>query len=79
MHASVSTHWAVCAGLLNDSALIRQEALTLLHQTPYPPADFGHQRTIRFLLCLTPDLALNPTALHHWIRLALYMNAYRKN
>ncbi|HYT75108.1 MAG TPA: hypothetical protein VEL79_10205 [Vicinamibacterales bacterium] len=79
LHASVATHWAVSAGLVIDSADVRRQALALLHDTPYPAADFGHQRTIRFLLELTPDLGLNESALQRWVRYALYANAYRND
>jgi hypothetical protein len=79
LHASVATHWAVAAGLSTDSPQIQIDALSLLHRTPQPGADFGHQRTLRFLFERTPELGLDLAARRRWVRYALYVNAYRND
>ena len=77
LEASMTLHWAAACGLSTDSPSAIQEAVELLTSRPAPAPEFGHQSTIRKLLTVTPELALDARLRRIWVRRALYENTSR--
>jgi hypothetical protein len=72
---AMNVHWRVATGLATGDAKMVDRAMELLG--PKPPAYFGHQATIRYLLELTPRIGLEGETLKRWIRYLLYANVFR--
>jgi len=72
---SMNIHWRVAAGLATGERKVVDQAMGLLG--PQPPAHFGHQATIRYLLDVTPRLQIEGETLKRWIRYLLYANVFR--
>lgn len=77
LEAIMCAHWAAACGLSTDSPSAQLLALDLIQANQNRLSRFGHQATISKLLPIA--LELSPNKRPHWVRFALYQNAFHNN
>jgi hypothetical protein len=77
LESAMALHWAAAASLSTDSPILTSAGIAQLDAAPEPLRHFGHQRTIRKLLLITPQLGFDMRLRRAWVRRALYENAFR--
>jgi hypothetical protein len=73
----MAVNWAAACGLVVDDCAVNLRALDLLESHREVTKKFGHQITISDLLLVTLELGIPSSLRSHWIRRALYENAFR--
>ena len=77
LEAIMCAHSAAACGLSTDSPSAQLLALDLIQANQTKLSLFGHQATISKLLPIA--LELSPNKRPHWVRFALYQNAFHNN
>jgi hypothetical protein len=79
LELTMAVRWTCAIGLSTDSEEVHRRVADLLASSTPVESQYGHQRTVRALLSVTPELSLPHDVRRDWIRWVLYANAYRSD